>query len=169
MLNKSFSKNLSINEQEKLILKKFINSEIKEISIGDFKITVSFKNRFFFKKIEEKDFLSLKYLLKKINKVVSLEATIFNQFNNINLKEPKKFIFSENTFFNPIENNLIEIELEKILLNKSNELILDTSLFNIFYLNKKTVNHFSKLYLMENMNIYLLKRKNMYYLFGLNL
>lgn len=169
MLNKSFSKNLSIKEQESLILKKFVNFESKDIFLGDLKINVFFKKRFFFKKIEEKDFLHFKYLLKKMNKVVSLEATVFNEFKDINLKEAKKFIFSENTFFNPIENNLINVELKKILLSKSNELIFDTSLFNVFYLNRKTVNHFSKLYLLENMNIYLLKRKNIYYLFGLNL
>lgn len=170
MLSKSFNKKFSFEEQENLILNKFINAEKKDLLINDFNLNVFYKKRFFYKKLEEKDFVYLKKILDSLNIVVSFDATIFNCLTEFNLKEAKKYLFSDNTFFNPIEDNFISIELKKILMNKNSEqLMLDTSLFNVFYINKKTANHFSKLYLIENYNLYLLKRKKFFYLFGLNL
>lgn len=169
MLTKAFNKKLSAQEQENLILNKFKDFEIKDIYLETLNLKVFSKKRFFFKKLEKNEFLYLESFLNKLNTVVSLEATVFNDFININLKEAKKFMFLNNTFFNPIENTSINIEFKKILINKKNNLMLDTSLFNVFYINKKTANHFSKIYLIDKLNIYLYKRKESYYLFGLNL
>lgn len=168
MLTKSFNKNYSIKEQEYLIKQKFLNAEQTTIIFEEFEFSVNKKNRFFFKKIDFKQFLLIDSQLSNSKAVASFEASVFCEFKDIDLTDTKKFIFSNKSFFNPILNVFLNIDSKKILLNKEH-LMIDTSLFNVFYLNKKTINHFSKIFLTEKYNFYLFKRKNSYYLFGLYL
>ncbi len=169
MLTKSFNKNFSLIEQENLIQAKFIDSVNETIDIENYKLSVVKKNRFFYKKINLHEFLLLDNIFSNLKTAASMEASVFFDFNIADLKEPKKFLFANKIFFNPILNNSITISLKKIFNVTKENLMLDTSLFNVFYLNKKTVNHFSKLFLTDKYNLYLFKRKDSYYIFGLSL
>ena len=86
----------------------------------------------------------------------------------LNIKEPKILTLEKDFFMENIFED-IEIDSEEDLISEKEieELFFDTSLLNVFYLNKKTINNFSKLLITKEFNIYLLKRGKYYYLFGL--
>jgi hypothetical protein len=168
---KSLLKNFSINEHnyklEKLEEKALItNLKIEDILIENifninkdfyFKKTSEFKNDIFLKKIINNN----KYLL--ISPILIKELILKNNIS----KTRKKYIITNNNILkNPIFNE--ELDISDFIIEKSNNndpLYIETSLFNYFYLSFKTLNKFSKLIIIKNYNIYLMKRKNIYYIF----
>jgi len=170
-ITKAYNKNFSQKEQEDKIKNNFIDFNYKKLIFFDKEITVKEKNNFFFNIISEEDFVFLKNnFIKDPNSLVfSLELHRF-----LIQKEVINYNFSEiiNLSSNEAENFLEDKSIDISIFSKSFKSIkgiLDTSLFSVFYINKKTTNKFSFIVINKEKNIILYKRGYKKFIFGLNL
>lgn len=158
----NINKNLSVKEQVDLLNKKF-STRIKSLDINDYKIiNLLNKDNMFIKEINENMFYELKEYF--INQKKSL---VLNPFFVKNILKKDNFIYryKDKKFLNIFDKDYLISK--KFILKENNDfdINMDTLFFTQFYLNKKTINSFSFLIFIKNFTIYLLKRKNIYYIF----
>jgi len=166
-ISKSLNKNFSINEHLKLIEKKYSKKEILNINNKE---SYCFKyNRYIYLPLFE-DFeyndslleLNASFLKELIDK------KIFNYGDSVYLRFLNKN--NELFVFNDLENTKLKIDNKFIIKNElfDLEVYFDLNLIFLNYLNLKTINHFSKIIISKNKNIYFLKRKDWLSLFIIN-
>lgn len=151
MLNSSFKKNLSIKEHRSILRKRYL---IKRISTNGLVINEHgcFSYIETLKDIDISGVMINGYELKKM---------FYSGFLNYGIGEiisfKNGFLLNENTGakidFNCTDNNLF----------------FDTSILYFNYLNNKTINHFSWLYVKKNEVFYKMRRSNWIVLFSLKL
>jgi len=166
-VSKSLNKNFSINEHFNLIEKKY---KEKERIFFNGKSLYAFKYyKYIYLPLVE-DFqcnnslleLNASFLKELINK------KIFNYGDSIYLR----FINDKGTLYvyNDLENKSLEVDKKYIIKNNLDkfEVFFDLNLIFLNYLNWKTINHFSKVIISEDKNIYFLKRKDWISIFFIN-
>lgn len=174
MISKSLNKNFSIVEHRDRIISKFKYS--KELTLNFFNIqieNVKKKERFYFKEISEREFDKLNFIFEKENTNI-YKGSILNDLVDFSFidKDPHNLMLADSTLENPfIREDKLEIK-EKLIVKESlfeETLLIDTTLFFTFLINKKTANNFSRLVVMEGKNVYLMKRKKTFLLFMLDI
>jgi len=170
----SLLKNLSIKEHIDKINKKKDFTLKKDLILSNLTIKdIYFKNKFGFKKITEKEFNKLKFFFNNLNNnkisFLTINPIFFKSFiekSNINniqkLYLIKDYTF-KNMFFNE-EFNFKDFIIKNNNIN-NNEFLFNSLFLNEFYLTKKVFNSFSLFIFLKDTNIYLLKRKNKYFIF----
>jgi len=166
-VSKSLNKNFSINEHFNLIEKKYKEKE---------RISFNGKNLYAFKYYKYiylpliEDFkcknslleLNASFLKELIsNEIFSYGDSIYLRFNNNN---------GNLYVYNDLENKSLEVDKKYIIKNNLDkfEVFFDLNLIFLNYLNWKTINHFSKVIISEDKNIFFLKRKDWISIFFIN-
>jgi len=142
------SKNYSVKEQIKLLRSKFSFSENFNDLTND-NIIISDKNLLY--KLAA-------FLMKENIEFIVLNA-IFLKEEVINLSDCAKL--NNNKITQLTKESFIDIDNYFILGEYINtEILIDFSKFKNYYLNSKTINHFSYLVVTKKQTFYILNRKN---------
>ena len=154
-------KHLSISEQINKIDSFFKDSILTSLFINQHKIEyIKQKDRFFYKEINQQDFENILFILNNENTLIL--NPIFLKYNNfIGISQ-----ILNNKIYSPL-NGECEISGSFILKNSENSFYFDSTLLKRFQLTEKSINHYSYLIFYKNMNMYLMRRKDRYFIFAL--
>jgi len=175
-----FNKNLTIKEQFLLInrnLKKSNNNLPIDIDysleIDNFYINNLIKNgRFIFKEITEDLFFKYQVLFNSKNALI-IKGGFFNflvEKNVLSTKNQSVLKIQDKKVINPLTS--VELNIPKrYILNEgieNGEYILDSGIFQAFYITTKTANNFSQIIMTkENKIFYLMRRAKRYAIFAI--
>lgn len=160
----NLNKNLSVIEHIGLLTKKISNGIlVNELDLYGLMVTDIYKHKdIYLKKISQHEFEKINYYFYK-----EIDCLILNPFTLKKMLKKENFIycFKDNMFKN-IFNDTFYIENKYIIKYSSNiEIKLDTLFLSKCLLNRKTINSFSFIIIIGSDIIYIMKRKDVYFLF----
>jgi len=153
------SKNYSIKEHISLIKRKYQYTK-NFIEVLDF--NKDYTDNTSIEKI-------ISYFIKNEINFLILNASILKSEGFIDIKEPAILTTMSGDFIKNNDTGILKKYNNHLIYkyNKSEtELLFDTSILDKFYLNDKTINHFSMIILTEDNSFYYMKRSNNRFLFS---